>query len=1183
MNRKFGCSSKSFSRTVLTAVLAFEITLSPLTVMAQTRPAQMTAQPAQPTNQRRSSAELSAAIAKLTKENIKTALHEVAFLREFLESPAPVDMQIPFDRQDPGLDRDPFFLRSQSWHDLSSPATDTRFRKNEDASFDLFIEASKKALRIKVPLTPLHMTEEFIFLSADEDSLIFENTAVAGEAPGEGLFVLKRRDLLSSASNELPIPIFFLPLPGNGWKGNITSFEFVQLDALAIANSEDMIPLDLKDVETLIKVQEMNLMYATVFSMKNRGPEGDGLPVPGMTAAHGLFFAGVDLEYPDRSVWKDLREVASNSWFLEHLQKSPLFHVLFPQKAHALTLFGIELTDADILFTQEKLIWASVIVGSALVISWTAKWSHPGLRKKVREIEILRNGGQPLQRGVGAAIRREIRQVGDGLADSLTVLAKFPVITAGIAMEYMIDRNIPELGSNENSLVRRIYKGTYGYVRKQFESVAVSGKTLFYGFVLFGSMDTLNLIPQYLWATPTILSAGLPYASPEIQQQILAAIGTQGQAELIRLTILDTVRNLVAYAVFGASNFSGEARAQNYDRIQNEVIAKLRARGLNPNLPELRKQIEAEVNSMIDSVLIQHGSPSAAEFRYDAKSIWESIYKQFGFSAPEAGELSDKGFLLQNRPGLLYPTIDRAIEYAKKLSEFEQTSENAEVVKILEETKEYVALARNAAAYGLEGLRFARQMRRQLVYLSSEAASLTRIESESIIPEVWSKNYSKESVAKASILFRQSAFSFTRSEGRQLFGISEENLAHLEAQQRGTYTPPQYGWWERNKRLRAERKASEAVMREGLKQESDEGRILWRTTYRNEIAREVGIHLTNPETTRDEPYQLLIQGVEADAEAGKNAEIESVDGLKAWLEYLDPLHRQSAEAAIYANHFLIAYKNAMSSAALPAIHPQQPGRLQAIRQTGLVRKSAVMTRIARLAETFGDQHELRLSLRGSLGRSLPAYNDIAAAHVRLYKSFIPIMTTSYLWTTQFWQLNLPYGFFMVMVAAQALTIEVPSRLLNRFFLMQGIPQEGTMKAKLASSFVYTWITFGGMIPAVLWGKPVGDFFSANVGAPLARVLEPVDATVIATSAAILAANAAFKIVDPGEWRLGERLGAAVASVANGLRSTWNGIRSLWGSGPNQNSPSAPNSETDSSNSDLQNPQAVRSCEDILKS
>ncbi|MBK7842807.1 MAG: hypothetical protein IPJ71_03795 [Bdellovibrionales bacterium] len=202
------------------------------------------------------------------------------------------------DSNNPLVDKDPFFMRSQEWTSLNKTESIEPMRAffEKDAAGDLHLGLGgvSKLLHLKQKFTPLLETPEYILLSADSLE-IFKNKNPNEKSPGEGIFFITKKDFAFASQNETPVPVFFFALPGEGWTNLKHSFEWIMTDQIVIYDqSNEGLPIDRTDFTAMEEVGRKNLILAQTWAVL----EGQGmdrstvLPRPDTTAAFGLFLSG---------------------------------------------------------------------------------------------------------------------------------------------------------------------------------------------------------------------------------------------------------------------------------------------------------------------------------------------------------------------------------------------------------------------------------------------------------------------------------------------------------------------------------------------------------------------------------------------------------------------------------------------------------------------------------------------------------------------------------------------------------------------------------------------------------------------------------------------------------------------------------------------------------------------------
>ncbi|MBK9037923.1 MAG: hypothetical protein IPL83_01985 [Bdellovibrionales bacterium] len=202
------------------------------------------------------------------------------------------------DNDNPLVDKDPFFMRSQEWTSVTQTESIEPMRAffEKDATGDLHLGLGgvSKQLHLKQKFTPLLETPEYVLLSADSLEL-FKNKNPNEKSPGEGVFFITKKDFAFASQNETSVPVFFFALPGEGWTNLKHSFEWIMTDQIVLYDqANEGLPIDRSDFTAMEEVGRKNLILAQTWTVL----EGQGmdrstvLPRPYTTAAFGLFLSG---------------------------------------------------------------------------------------------------------------------------------------------------------------------------------------------------------------------------------------------------------------------------------------------------------------------------------------------------------------------------------------------------------------------------------------------------------------------------------------------------------------------------------------------------------------------------------------------------------------------------------------------------------------------------------------------------------------------------------------------------------------------------------------------------------------------------------------------------------------------------------------------------------------------------
>ena len=1064
-----------------------------------------------------------------------------------------------FSAQDPALDQDPFFLREQNWQSLEKTSPDLQVRKTA-SGLEIGIPDLNRALHLHLPLTFVRATDDFVFFSLDQTSNLFEKASNA-ESAGEGLFFLSREEITNQALHGQPVPLFFIPLPGNGWKGKVLTHEFVEDEIMAIESRDGTtISLEFGDIEQLMKAQQINLLLATSFAFKNHFSDSSGIiyPVRGSTAAFGTFFTGIDLEKPSASLWAHSTGEGTMSETSMRSKIAALFSNAFG-KYSALNPFRTEPARASVLSPAviARLVFVGSVLTGMLALSFVLKVAHPGIRMKLANI----NAKKPAAKGALGQAGKFTSDVFSIFAHVTMTAAQLPAVNFANAVEIFLDKFAPSVAAADNTLIRRLLKNSYYFTRDSQRGAPVDSRCVVLGFLVMGTIDTAFVAVQYLVAIPWIMAGLTPLFNPGWQEKIHSAMDS-GNANTRNVITQDVVRQGLGYALSGPSSYSLESRQQVIEAIESEVADYMRAHGKDPMSPANQSEKQKLVEEKVDEALRQRGLPAQESFLFDANTLFASIPRALGYGTPTELQ-GQESFILARRFGLTTNALYRALQHAREQARIEPSPEMQDVVSILEETWNSMAFVKNGLRGGAEGLKAAKQMRQQLTLLSYEGPINWTIK---YLPETWKQKYAAESAQTAGLFFRQSLYSFLSKEGESLLINTTKNSEHFGADaelqvisqikaehsdlaamndhdatsaiktrfefelgirtqlevaklareeaiktQAATFEAPKGDWLERRQGARAARKANEKlailIAKRGESQplSPDDRDLRWKGFYRDEYARQVGLHIPGAESmegsagslmdkasglaTSSRSAPAMLRSVEDQAaEITKNL-IKNDLGMQSYLARLSLPEKLQVEAALYSNCYLQAYKVAtIDSQMVSPTAPEAPGRLQHFRQRPLVKRNPFLTRFARFAESFVDDTAIRPGFQARLQRNIPLYSAIWSTHRRLLKTYLPSMTVSYLWSYYAWQVHMPYGTWGLIALTSAIGISTPSIWLNNAFRMNGIKASGGVLSKIAYAVPFSWVTFFGMIPVMVLSNDANHLYTDYIRDPIASAL-----------------------------------------------------------------------------------------------
>lgn len=1054
-----------------------------------------------------------------------------------------------YELNEPSLDQDPFFLRAQRWiktqpvqsngerqHPLG---TITYVRQNGGVT--LYVGQSGAALNLQVPLLPIQATDEHIFFSLDKNSNLFQKASGDGAKPGEGIFFISQQELRQAAKSNYSIPVYYLPIAGNGWTGQLESLHIPQAEVLVVSNGKESIPFELKDVSTLMKAQQTNLMMATAFTIKNYGMKRGTVvyPLAGTTAAFGMVFTGLDLKNPENSLWSPRSSVTALHEFelsiQETIQNYP-FLKTFAQISNYI------LPNAQAFEMSENAKNRIVYVGSGLIlmlgVSFLIKYNHLGIRKKL-EAKYPLDKEKPLK-FFSTEFNRENRMLFDIFSAVTTTAAQIPSVTTAQATEMFLDRFAPAATASDHTIVRRILNNTIYYSRNQMRNVPVNHKTFVMGAIVLNGVDTGSLGIQYEVAVPWISQGLANYGDDEFKKLVATTFAVDNK-DSARIIVEDTVRNGLAYALTGAASQSMEAKGIYEDGVTREIEAAMRKEGKNPLSVEHKKEKEKRIEERLDVILQQQGLPSRKDFLFDLNTVYGEIPRLLGYTSQA---MERKGsYILARRYMLTGNALDKSIALAKEWARTDDSGVAQQALALLEETKSQLDIVTTVQKYGAkEGLAISRSARRQLTILSYQGPVDMIIRQ---MPKVWRKNYPPVAANVAGVFFRQALYSYISAEGDQTLFPSEDrlarfsetatkialaemqnkdaaikssenlsaaqkfefkmrtqiavnNLARAEAENKKAdeFKGPEMDWLARRRHKNALAVAESQLddfnqSEAAISLNSEQLFAKKMQFYRDALAASIGLHLEDIEKAKTqgrEDFVRVMELAESQATARTESEIKNDLGMKTFLAKLNQIDQAKMKMYLYANNFFQAYKIATTEMEMvKPTDPAQPGRLQRFRQTETVRSSPVLTRILRVAESPFEDKNLSAGVMGTLARSFPLGADFVTTQIQTFKRFPILMTSSYLFNFYAWQMHLPYGAWLTMMAASALTISTPSAWLMRGSRMQGLKPKANALSQIAYGLPYTWVTFTGMIPMMLYSPTVQRVFNDFVRDPVVSI------------------------------------------------------------------------------------------------
>jgi hypothetical protein len=978
---------------------------------------------------------------------------------EELEKGNGIPLNLGLAANDPSLDQDPFFLNSQIWQNGANSKTSEVEVSTAGDALVISVPEAQATLKIDQDLQLLTMSDEYIFLSAKSTFTGFEKKSVDLATPAEGIFIIVRNDLLNFSTDRLPVPVFFLPLPDNGWK-NASGTYLVKSDSLLVLDDNDeTLPIPASLIKDVLKAENFNLFLAQSFTF-NMNPSNNNLrsvlPAAGVTAGFGILFTGINLENVSQSFF----EVAAGNSLKDRTSA-----LLVAAKNY----FQIPNAEASGFVLDPKLTKRLVRIGIVVVVALTASvvLRLTYYRKYFKQKHGSSANLKPLERA-----KHFTTDVGDVFAHTLTTFSQLSEVWFANTVEFLGDRYFPELASANNTMVRKFLNKTVYWVRGTNERTPVSGKTWLFGSVILGGIDTLFVAVQLYGVVPWI-GQGIGEHIPALKSRVDDAFEV-GNPNIASINQNETIRNAAAYLTVGASSFSQDLQSQLYEKIENDIKDEMKREGLNPessaNLADFKMRVDRRLNFEMQKM----GVPNKDDFLFDANYIYSNSLNALGYQLPPSNSQiqNEKGkFVGLNRPGLIISAASASISKLKSDSASSPLGLNSpyreEAIHFLSTYyKDLNVLASFIKAPLQVLLNFKKRDSEDIDGISScfnkikqtrQAFTLLTYEGDfdnirSLLPTEW-QSYNLEAVRLAAKTFSSTFYNYINGEK------IEKN-----------FEPAKKDSLSKQQEKKALRKAMESFRSKtgyafNLSLATKTDTNFFKSEYVASLNSILGLY---PDYLDQPELELTVASKASDL---TNDELNKSD-VRKYLLNLGQEARFQFEAGVQAASFVKAYKEViLTGSSVSSISPSQPGRFQKFRQYESVRNSVVLTRIARAAESVMAGDQLELGRSASLSRNIPGWYDFKMSNKRVFARAITRATATYWFNYYIWGINLPAHLWALSLVT-GWTVGAPSQMLNRFFNYQGLKPMGDIKMMGLFAVIYTWATFSGMIPQQIFA---GDF------------------------------------------------------------------------------------------------------------
>lgn len=991
-------------------------------------------------------------------------------VKEFMDAPWDPPKFGPVPTDDPLLDQDPYFMRSQTWSKATVNLTDRTsvFVKHDTLSLQL--PGKSFELTIKAGLKPLFETDDFLFFKASSRQL-FLDKAKKEEDVGEGIFFLNKQYIKAELEREgeerRPVPIFFFPLFGTGWSGNISAILTEPFEVLALENSEgESIAIELEDIEKLSQVLHSTVVLTTVMELKHN-PEvlqlaavkmkrpdlHKGFELPfvlpprGSTAAFGSFFAGQNLDEPEKAIYK------TASRFEKFKQ------LIFPQ-AHADGLIS-----PDVL---ERLMIVGGISLGTFVASVVTKYTvlHEKMMKRRASIE-KREDEQREKEGLAPKDRtskrykvvREFKEWIDVFSHGLAVASSGIGVAAGFLAEYGADRFLGKTGYSPNGMIRKFLELTFLYGRTQNELIAANWNSFYLGVLILGGIDSLSVILQLMVVSPVFFPWIAQFVSDEMHQRATHQFSGADAANANVITS-EIFRNLSAYFVSGAYAYSSSQRQALLEIVRPEVEAQMRSEGEDPtnHSPSVQKELMERIEKRIEIMMVERGLPSREEFIFSSPSLLRGLAQKMGYNVDRntlAEENKKESFLLENaRQGLINKSLKTAIDEAETLARAHGDADMIEAAEMLRETKQEYNVVSNLIKnplHPIEVVKKAYKVRKMLTILSYEGDIIGGAVK---YVDAWDKSHRNPRAATiAARLYRQSLFSLVEEKPHYIKENAQEVQDKLDQEEADAWKPPKKDWLARYQTSQAHKKALKNT------------ELDYKEAFRKALSEQVGLY-----TDEDSPLTQEARRV-ADIEI-KNW-VENNLTAKTYLAKLDEVAQVKFLNQMYANAFLSKYidLSVSNSSFVSLTSHEQPGFFQKLRKKTWVKGDGFLNHFANKALRFLESPMDNTAYKPGIGywlrRNVPWYQDWKTEFQLSARAIWLGMSIGYLTDYYLWQVKLPWTTALFFYLTSGFT-SVIHWWIDRIMINMGIrPMHGT-KSKIKYSLVYTWLTYPSYLPFFFW-------------------------------------------------------------------------------------------------------------------
>lgn len=692
----------SFSKKFISLFISFEMAiLSPMSALAQAK------------NQNSKVNEGVAPDEQTLKDDLQLAHwgrldSEMPWLTEFaLGEPITTNNEPlwKIDENSAVLDQDPFFLRSQSWTELSvsqkSQLSDCKSicaTKSSEGDLLLSFTKQSKALKLNQKFSALLETEDRIFLSADNNQIFKDKTAGSKE-PGEGVFFINKNDLKNFSVQSQAVPVFHFPLVGAGWTTpEIKAAELPGFNQISfVAKDGFQLNVESEDIAQIEDLSRKNFLLLQVVTFVTKGPDERGMafPEPKSTMAFGLIATGIiPKSTAGHSSLKKSELEGLKSLFIEKAYASEKNDTTVGAKIKARAKKRLEQLDNPEQFAKEKeqtSTWkrwipptlfyggtAALAYGAAQEVDWGALITKDLPGKVITVASIF---GVVLVAGIIMRytihrdhfnklyptnekdtllqkVNREHKAILDEMVHGLRFVSGAPWVGILHSLEYLKDKFVPG-----NKMINDAWSATMGFFIRTSSQLPINWKCFYLGAIVFGMSDATMVAVDLLIFTPFLIKA----------LGITSIAAGSVAAAFVSATLLE---QFSLYLRTGAVSYSADVKQINQLNAEKDAKRILVTQGKDPEDPNHANEVNKLANESLQKTFKSLGLPGPESFLYDSITVLEKVIGKSGFSTEQLKNLSDEdkaklaklqsSFVLKTRRwGLVTPALQKAISTAE--------------------------------------------------------------------------------------------------------------------------------------------------------------------------------------------------------------------------------------------------------------------------------------------------------------------------------------------------------------------------------------------------------------------------------------------------------------------------------------------------------------------------------------